>query len=622
MIEKMKKVFVVSSASKKEQMLDALMDLGVLHIAEKKNADRELLDRFAALTKTDLLLKEYAEKKQKPAPVLSDEEFEKKYAEIRAAADRKDALTQERSAASAEIERLAPWGDFSPQLVAQLKDEGLEFHFYRVGKNELETMAADDSIKFIRLSDVDKMAVAAVLGKLPPEINAMELAMPEKGLSELKASIAECDARTAECEKELKAASIYEASFKDQLQKLQEKTDFSSAEATAESEDDLVWISGYMPEADLPKLADFAKANGAAWAADDPAEDDDKVPTKVRYSKITNIIKPLFDVLGILPGYNEQDVSLWFLIFFTIFTAMIIGDAAYGVLFLIGAIVLTIKMKKVNNVVFLVYVLSVATIIWGAITGTWFGSEAAMKVPFLKSLVIPQFANYPEYFGVTATAQQNTIMKFSFTLGVIQIALGCLLSVRKKISEKNLSFIADIGWLFAACAMYLLSLNLVIGEKIAMKPVFIVIIAAFVIVVLFGGMESGKSFGQGVKAGLGNAFTVFLDTISCFGNVMSYIRLFAVGMASLAIAQSFNGIAENFKGPWFVLAIVVLLIGHGLNLIMGLLSVVVHGVRLNVLEFSGQAGLEWTGIAYEPFKKNDKQDKTETDNKENKGDLL
>ena len=616
MIEKMKKVFVVSSASRKEQMLASLMDLGVLHIAEKKNADRELLDRFAELSKTELMLREYAEKGQKPAAVLSDREFEEKYAQIRAAADKKDALLADRSAAAAEAERLVPWGDFSPELVAQLKDEGLDLHFYRLGKAEMESLAQDENVKFIRLADVDKMSAAAVLGKLPPTYGAMELPMPEKGLSQLREYIAECDAKAAECDEELKKASVYADSFKQQMLKAQEKAEFSSAEATAQSGDDLVWISGYMPEADIPKLEDFAKANGAAWAADDPEEDDEKVPTKVRYSKITNIIKPLFDVLGILPGYHEQDVSLWFLIFFTIFTAMIIGDAAYGFLFLIVAVVMTIKMKKVNNAVFLVYVLSIATIIWGAITGTWFGSEAAMNVPFLKSLVIPQFANYPQYFGVTASAQQNTIMKFSFTLGVIQIALGCLLSVRKKISEKNLSFIADIGWLFAACAMYLLALNLVIGEKIAMKPVFIVIIAAFVIVVLFGGMEPGKSFGQGIKAGLGGAFTVFLDTISCFGNVMSYIRLFAVGMASLAIAQSFNGIAENFKGPWFVLAIVVLVIGHGLNLIMGLLSVVVHGVRLNVLEFSGQAGLEWTGIAYEPFKKNDKQDKTETDNKE------
>ena len=128
---------------------------------------------------------------------------------------------------------------------------------------------------------------------------------------------------------------------------------------------------------------------------------------------------------------------------------------------------------------------------------------------------------------------------------------------------------------------------------------------AFLLVVLFGAMSPDRTFAQGLKAGLADAFTVFLNTISCFGNVMSYIRLFAVGMAGLAISQSFNGIAAGFHGPLIILAVVVVLIGHGLN-IMCFLSVVVHGVRLNVLEFSGQAGLEWTGIAYEPFKVNDK----------------
>ena len=119
-------------------------------------------------------------------------------------------------------------------------------------------------------------------------------------------------------------------------------------------------------------------------------------------------------------------------------------------------------------------------------------------------------------------------------------------------------------------------------------------------------MAPDKTFGQGLKAGLGNAFTVFLNTISAFGNIMSYIRLFAVGMASLAIAQSFNNMAFGFKGPLVIAAILILLIGHGLNIVMGLLSVVVHGVRLNLLEFSGQLGMEWAGIAYDPFKKRDK----------------
>ena len=157
--------------------------------------------------------------------------------------------------------------------------------------------------------------------------------------------------------------------------------------------------------------------------------------------------------------------------------------------------------------------------------------------------------------------------------------------------------------------MYLLSLYLVIGESINITPVFAMIGVAFLLVVLFGAMSPDRTFAQGLKAGLADAFTVFLNTISCFGNVMSYIRLFAVGMAGLAISQSFNGIAAGFHGPLIILAVVVVIIGHGLNIIMCFLSVVVHGVRLNVLEFSGQAGLEWTGVAYEPFKVNDKIEK-------------
>lgn len=225
-----------------------------------------------------------------------------------------------------------------------------------------------------------------------------------------------------------------------------------------------------------------------------------------------------------------------------------------------------------------------------------------MHVPFLKAMVIPSFANYPEYFGLTATAQQNVIMKFSFTVGAIQMALGAILAIKKKIPEKNLSWVADLGWTVAVIAMYLLSLNLVIGENINMAPVGALIGVAFLLVVLFGGMSPDKSFSQGLKAGLADAFTVFLNTISCFGNVMSYIRLFAVGMAGLAIAQSFNAIGAGFSGPLVVFGVLIVFIGHALNIVMAFLSVVVHGVRLNVMEFSGQAGLEWTGIAYEPLK--------------------
>ena len=610
MIEKMKMVYIVSSVSKKDEMLDGLRNLGILHLSEKKSPQRAVSERFTSLSKTASALMDYApdkkSKNKEEVPILSDAQFEEMYQGVLTAMDKKAALIQDISAANAEIERIKAWGDFVPGELKQLKEAGYDLHFYRLGKNDYTMVAEDPEIRFVRLASIDKMDTVAVLGTLPATIPAAEFSIPEKGISELTKEIEIAQQEIAVCDEVLKKAAVYDSSFQVQMLKAQNAENYSSASETAENDDDFVWISGYLPEDELDKFKTAAKENKWAWAQEDVSEEDTQIPTKVKYGKLSGLIKPVFDILGILPGYRESDISLWFFLFFTLFFAMIIGDAGYGLLILIGTIAYVAKTKKRDNTVYLLFVLSISTIIWGAITGTWFGMEKAMEVPLLKAMVIPNFANYPEYFGVTALTQQNTIMKFSFSIGAIQMALGSLISIKKKIGEKNLSWVADLGWLVAIIAMYMLSLYLVIGEKISVKPVFALIGVAFITVVLFGGMAPDRTFAQGIKAGLADAFTVFLNTISCFGNVMSYIRLFAVGMAGLAISQSFNGIAAGFHGPLIILGVVVVLIGHGLNIIMCFLSVVVHGVRLNVLEFSGQAGLEWTGIAYEPFKENDK----------------
>ena len=605
MIEKMKMLHIVASASGKEEMLKDLREMGLLHLAEKQSASRELNEEFQTLSKASNALKEYADPKakEKRAEVLSDSEFEKMYRGVLDAMEKKESLNQAIGAANTELDRISAWGDFSPEDVKALKDEGFDLHFYRMGSKEFQDAVNDENIRLIRLAPVDKMDTVAVFGTLPPEIPATEFMLPEHSASELKEQIEASKKGIAECEETLKAASIYEASFDDQMVKLQNRMNFSAAGNTAQSDEDFVWISGYIPEADMDKFKAAAAEKSLAWAVEDVSEEDEHIPTKVKYNKVSGLIKPVFDILGILPGYREQDISLWFFLFFTLFFAMIIGDGGYGVLILLGTIVLHVKQKKITNVTFLLYVLSIATVIWGALTGTWFGMESAMKVPILKAMVFPSIATYPEYFGLTANDSQNAIMKFSFSIGAVQMALGSILAIKKKLPAKDLSWVADAGWTIAVIAMYLLALNLVIHEDIDLKPVFTLIGVAFVLVVLFGGMSPDKSFGEGLKAGLGGAFTQFLNTISCFGNVMSYIRLFAVGMAGVAISQSFNGIAAGMHGPMMIVGVVVVLVGHALNIVMCFLSVVVHGVRLNVLEFSGQAGLEWTGIPYEPFKK-------------------
>lgn len=613
MIEKMKMVHIVTTVSHKDDMLLNLRDLGLVHLAERANASSQATQRFSELSKIASRLMEYAPDKKSPEAgnvdqaVLSDEAFQKMYTEVKDAFAKKESLAQDISSTKTEIERIQAWGDFDPQDVKALRESGIGLHFYRVGKRECQLIMQDDSIKAIRLASVDKSDTIAVIGKLPLDIPATEFQLPQKGLTELRQDVENYTKEAAHVEEVLKDAYKYENSFRDQMLKAQNAVDYSAADATVQGDEELVWISGYAPEVDLPAFKEAAAKNSWAYALEDVSEEDDQIPTKLRFNKVTKLISPLYDILGILPGYREADISLWFLLFFTLFFAMIMGDGGYGFLLLLATIAIIAKTKKLSTPTYLLLVLSIGTMAWGAITGTWFGMKSAMNVPLLRALTLPGFANYPESFGVTAAAQQSNIMKFSFTIGAMQMELGSLLSVKKKLGEKDLSFMADIGWMISIVAMYLLSLYLVIGQNVAIQPVFVAVGVGFVLVILFGGMGPGISFGQGLKAGLGNAFTVFLDTISCFGNVMSYIRLFAVGMAGLAIAQSFNSMASGLAhGPLMIAAIIVVVLGHALNIVMCILSVVVHGVRLNVLEFSGQVGLEWTGIPYEPFKKNDK----------------
>ncbi len=600
MIEKMKVVCIAAQDSRKDELLLSLRGLGILHLAEKRAADPKLTERFSALSRLLQELKEY-EGKGKQDKELTDAEFDALYRRTADALERKAAGKTALSELLLETERIREWGDFDPQAVKDLFGVA-ELHFYRMDKKEYRALCRSETLAFIRLRSVGKAETVALIGGADETLHAAEFRLPERSLSQLEQDAADLKAEIAECDRILTESAAYLKSYAKQLLKMRNEVEYSSADASLNAESGIVWITGYIPQTETEKFVGAAKEHGWAWLIDDADENDAAVPTKVRYNKATALIKPLFDILGTVPGYREYDISFWFLAFFALFFAMIIGDAGYGALFLVGTVILNVRMKKLTNVTLLLYLLSAATVVWGALTGTWFGLEGAMKVPFLKALVIPGFANYPEYFDVTATQAQNNVMKFCFSIGVIQLALACVMNIRRKICGRSLAWVADLGWLLAVCALYFMVLYLVIGETVNLAIVASVIGAGFLLVVFFGGMSPEKTFAQGLKAGLGNTFTTFLNTISAFGNVMSYIRLFAVGMASLAIAQSFNDMASGFGGALVIVGIVIMIIGHALNIVMGFLSVVVHGVRLNLLEFSGQLGMEWTGIAYDPFR--------------------
>ncbi|WP_320129292.1 ATPase [uncultured Sphaerochaeta sp.] len=605
MIVPMKKVSVIVQTHKKRSMLRTLRNAGVLHVfdsGKKSETEENLKKNYESLS---LVRNTFLELQNKKHPVtqkaVSDELFEEIQERHLSLLETRKRLLEEISKDASQIETLRPWGDFNPKDIAFLEANGVVVYFYTMGKKDLASLPKE--IKYILLDPMGSLQVIAVPKEpLPSQISATRFFIPESGLSQLVNKNKQDREKVKEIEGALSEGVQYLEAYELHLKRSEQSIRFEQIANSTDGGEELTWITGYIPVTSVDDFSKLASKQGWGYQLDDPTEEDDP-PTLIKYPKGFGIVKPIFDILGTVPGYRENDISMWFLLFFTLFFAMIIGDAGYGLIFLSAAVGLHIKGKKATNAVLLLYVLSIATVVWGALTGTWFGSEKILvALPFLQKLVIPSITNFPELFGVTTLSTQNHVMKFCFMIGTVQLSLACILNVVHKAAKKDISLVSDIGWLIDVLALYFIVLQLVVGESANLSVVGSLVGVGFLLVCVFGAQGPGIPFLKGLASGLGGFFTTFLNTISCFSNIMSYIRLFAVGMASVAIAQSFNSMAGGMMTGFAAFAgIAVLIIGHSLNLVMGILSVVVHGVRLNLLEFSGQLGMEWTGISYEPF---------------------
>ena len=184
MIEKMKVVHIVAAASEKTALLDRLRALGIVHFGEKASADQRHLERFAELSRMEMLLQEYTGQEPEKK-LLSDKEFEVFYKDLAACIDRHKALQEQKTAVHAAAERLSEWGAFSPAELRSLKDQGLDIHIYRTDKKTAAALAADPDVRVIRLAPVGKMPTLASIGPLPASYPVTEFPIPEKGLEEL-----------------------------------------------------------------------------------------------------------------------------------------------------------------------------------------------------------------------------------------------------------------------------------------------------------------------------------------------------------------------------------------------------------------------------------------------------
>ncbi len=607
MIVGMKRISIVMRTHEKVNALRALRKAGVVHLdpveVQSENIS-SLNERLSDYDTISAILKERAKKIKlsKNPQIFSAEEFSVASDHLVDLIDKEESLKENIAQLEKEREFLAPYGQIDLGDLKTLRENGYELFFYEVEKKFLDTV--EGSYILLRKNGKKSVLFVTVRKALEDAGKAEQVHLPHHSLEDIKVMVERDSAKLAEVTQEISENVYLIPSYAHHIRVAQQELEFEKVqEGMEESSGMITWLSGYIPEDRLDDFKAFAAAEKVGYSLRDP-DIEEAPPTKVKNNKVISIISPVFDLLGTVPGYREYDISMWFLMFFAIFFAMIIGDGAYGLILLGIAIAAHAKTKKANNGIVLLYVMSSTSIIWGAITGAWFGSAWIIQnVGFLNALVIPPISAYPELFGMEATAAQNTVMQLCFIIGTLQLSLACVMNVHRKLGEKDISLVSDIGWLMMIDALYFLVLMLVIETPVNLSVITTVILSGLFLVILFGAQGPGVPFVKGLLGGLAGLFTTFLDSISTFGNIISYIRLFAVGMASLAIAQSFNSMASMMMHGFAIPAgILVLLLGHSLNFVMALLSVVVHGVRLNLLEFSGQLGMEWTGYAYNPFK--------------------
>ncbi|MDR2966179.1 MAG: V-type ATP synthase subunit I [Treponema sp.] len=508
-----------------------------------------------------------------------------------------------------EIIRIENWGDFDPAAVKEIAGLGQPVYLYELTLDAFNRL--DKEVEYIiKASEKNKVRII-VFGK---ELeNSTPVILPEKSISAMRREIDEIKLELEELNAKLNNLVSRMSALKKEMILATMAYEFESAAAVVEKVEEipenlgLCYLTGYVPAEDMSELRATAVDNGWALSAVDPAEDDEKVPTKLKNSKFVNLLNPITDFLGITPGYREVDISAWFLIFFCIYFGMIFGDAAYGLILTLAAVFGIIKTAKKGVPVPLqmLFLLGICNTAWGIATCSWFGVELDLLPQVPRDISLSYISTAKRD---SAIVDQNLLI-FCFSLGLLQLTIAHVRCLFSCIRLKSLKFLSEIGSLGMIWGMFNVVLWLIVSNdarQIPLLPVSLYIMGGgFILNFVFASYEG--SIGMSILNSCKNFISVVLGIANIFSDVMSYIRLWAVGLAGASIANTVNTMAGPMLGNFLIfIGIILLVFGHGLNLILNVLSVLVHGVRLNILEFSSHIGLSWSGIAYKPFAEKNK----------------
>lgn len=613
MISKMNKLTMLVYHKEYEGFLVKLRDAGVVHITEKNSGaldTPELQSLFAQRSRCEKLIKKletFATENETVADSSKNAELMMEKCEE--LLKNQEQLQQDKLNVEKDVATMSIWGNFDKAIFSKLADAGYELRFYQVSENGF----SPEWYELYNAIIINKAAAKCYFVTVTPkgedfEIEAERARLAKRSLSELKVEASNIAVNIIAVADQLKScAEEYLPILRAYLRELQGKIEFSKVVLDGEkvSGDKLILLEGWVPEENLTQVVEVINASGAFYDTRAAKRGED-APVKLKNNAFTRMYEVLTRMYG-MPGGKDFDPTPIVAPFFSLFFAFCMGDAGYGLILILLGFILKKKLgKDMAGMMNLVITLGIFTTFIGAILGTFFGislinSDIPQK---LKDFII---AGNVEILGSTYDKQ----MILALAIGVIHISLA--MTVKAINSTFFYGFkesLSTWGWWLVVVGSVVVGtltfLSLIPAE--ISKWMFIAVgsIGAIAIYLL---NNLRRNVFINIGAGLWDTYNMASGLL---GDILSYIRLFALGLAGGMLGQTFNSLAmmvvDGTEGIWSVFGWIgfglIILFGHTLNIAMSCLSAFVHPLRLTFVEYFKNAGYEGKGEEYKPFKNN------------------
>ncbi len=595
MITQMKKYTFLVFHRDYEAFLEQLRNLGVVHITEKAEGQADDEHLQILLQKADQLKKTIAQ--GAPDQLLQ----EKANIEQRIAATRKEA------------ERMAVWGDFSAERIAELKIAGYELRYFVCPNKQFEPewgIAVTEQGSHTYFVQVSK--TGEVLPELPDfcheqVLNEKSAADLQKDIDGLNGLLVAQNARI-----ELWAKENIPALEKE-LQDIRQQIDWQRVTLSTDTiaEGSLKLLEGFCPIDKEKELNQLLEQQGVYYQEEDPTEED-KTPIKLHNNWFARLFEPLTGMYG-WPSYQEFDPTPILGPFFLLFFSLCIGDAGYGLaLILVGFLIYKDKLKidMFKGMGPIIMALGVGSTIVGYLMGGFFGINLFQAEWFPAWAKAPMFNNLGE--GMTgkitmAGQEYDVMMVLAIVIGVFHICLAMTVkAISYTIRNGFKNTLSAWGWLIlvvGGIATGILAMLKVLSP--AATQIVLIVIGAVSALGIFVFNTWGRNPLINIGSGLWDTYQMVTGLL---GDVLSYIRLYALGLAGGMLGMAFNQLGEMVLGTTpnvgtWIGFILIITFGHVLNLLMACLGAFVHPLRLSFVEYFKNAGYEGQGILYQPFKK-------------------